>query len=50
MDDNGDFNVTTLDKFMEENFKEDKIDLIKIDVEGFEYVLNIRCYLELKKH
>lgn len=37
MDDNGDFNVTTLDKFMEENFKEDKIDLIKIDVEGFEY-------------
>ena len=37
MDDNDDFNVTTLDKFMEENFKEDKIDLIKIDVEGFEY-------------
>lgn len=49
-DNNGDFNVTTLDDFMKENFKDDKIDLIKIDVEGYEYKVLVGAKETLKKY
>ncbi len=50
MDDSGDFNVTTLDTFIEENFTENKIDLIKIDVEGFEYQVLVGAKDTLTKY
>lgn len=50
MDDNGNFNVTTLDTFIEENFTENKIDLIKIDVEGFEYQVLVGAKDTLTKY
>lgn len=49
-DNNGDFNVTTLDDFMKENFKDDKIDLIKIDVECYEYKVLVGAKETLKKY
>ncbi len=49
-DNDGDFNVTTLDDFMKENFKDDKIDLIKIDVEGYEYKVLVGAKETLKKY
>lgn len=39
MDNKGDLNVTTLDDYVKNNFTEDRIDFLKIDVEGFEYEL-----------
>lgn len=39
MDTNGNLNVITLDGYVKNNFTEDRIDFLKIDVEGFEYDL-----------